>query len=45
MEGVNESAPYPARYLAHYPRTKAIAEMEVLSSNSADLQTISLRRT
>ncbi|MBI4829284.1 MAG: NAD-dependent epimerase/dehydratase family protein [Nitrospinae bacterium] len=35
-EGINESIPYPARYLAHYPQTKAIAEREVLQANGHD---------
>ena len=28
--GVDESAPYPTRWLCHYPHTKALAEQEVL---------------
>ncbi|RIK65744.1 MAG: 3-beta hydroxysteroid dehydrogenase [Planctomycetota bacterium] len=43
MEGVDESAPYPDRYEAHYPRTKAIAEREVLEANGPMLATVSLR--
>lgn len=31
--GVDESAPYPTRWLAHYPHTKALAEKMVLKSN------------
>jgi nucleoside-diphosphate-sugar epimerase len=31
--GVDESAPYPTRWLAHYPHTKALAEKMVLESN------------
>src|SRR5947208_7769640 len=31
--GVNESAPYPKRWLAHYPHTKALAEQMVLQAN------------
>src|SRR4029079_8335895 len=30
-DGVDESVPYPKRYLAYYPQTKAIAEQLVLS--------------
>jgi nucleoside-diphosphate-sugar epimerase len=30
--GINESTPYPARWLAHYPHTKALAEKMVLES-------------
>lgn len=43
MEGVDESVPYPASYHAHYPRTKAAAEKEVLATNGPDLATVSLR--
>ena len=43
MESANESAPYPKTYLAHYPRTKAMAERRVLSANDGDLSTVSLR--
>jgi 2-alkyl-3-oxoalkanoate reductase len=31
--GVDESAPYPRRWLAHYPHTKALAEQMVLKAN------------
>ena len=31
--GVDESQPYPSRYLAHYPATKAEAERRVLAAN------------
>ncbi|MDR1384356.1 MAG: NAD-dependent epimerase/dehydratase family protein [Planctomycetaceae bacterium] len=31
--GINESTPYPAQWLAHYPETKAKAEQLVLASN------------
>jgi len=41
--GVNESTPYPARYLAAYPRTKALAEQMVLAANGPDLATVALR--
>src|SRR5207253_2996512 len=30
IKGDNESLPYPRDYTAHYPRTKAISESEVL---------------
>lgn len=43
MEGVDESAPYPDRYKAPYPRTKALAEQEVLAANSPSLATVALR--
>jgi nucleoside-diphosphate-sugar epimerase len=32
MEGVDESVPYPEKFHAHYPKTKAIAEMRVVSA-------------
>lgn len=41
--GVDESQPYPRRFLAEYPRTKAVAEQEVLAANSGDLATVALR--
>jgi nucleoside-diphosphate-sugar epimerase len=31
--GIDESAPYPSRWLAHYPHTKAISEKMVLEAN------------
>jgi nucleoside-diphosphate-sugar epimerase len=43
IEGGNESLPYPSRYLADYPRTKAAAERLVLAANRPDLATVSLR--
>lgn len=36
-------APYPARYLAAYPATKAAAERLVLAANDARLATVALR--
>lgn len=41
--GVDESQPYPARYLAHYPETKAEAEKLVLAASGSDLATVALR--
>lgn len=41
--GVDESTPYPDRYLAHYPETKAEAERRVLSANGPTLSTVALR--
>ncbi|MEM6567101.1 MAG: NAD-dependent epimerase/dehydratase family protein [Planctomycetota bacterium] len=35
--------PYPLRYLAHYPRTKAIAERAALAANGDGLATVALR--
>jgi nucleoside-diphosphate-sugar epimerase len=31
--GIDESEPYPSRWLAHYPHTKALAEKMVLAAN------------
>lgn len=38
-----DDLPYPDRYLAHYPETKAIAERLVLAANCATLSTVCLR--
>jgi nucleoside-diphosphate-sugar epimerase len=43
QEGVDESAPYPDRWLCHYPHSKALAEQHVLQSNGPRLRTCSLR--
>jgi len=43
MEGVDESVPYPSRFAAHYPRTKAAAEQLVRAANDDRLGTVSLR--
>jgi len=43
MEGVDESVPYPNRFHAHYPKTKAIAEQLVINASSDKLRTIILR--
>lgn len=44
QRGVDESAPYPERWLCHYPHTKALAEQHVLAANGKDgLMTCSLR--
>lgn len=44
QRGVDESAPYPARWLSHYPHSKALAEKHVLESNGQEgLLTCSLR--
>jgi nucleoside-diphosphate-sugar epimerase len=43
QNGVNESEPYPKRFLAHYPHTKALAEQAVLSANGPELATVALR--
>jgi nucleoside-diphosphate-sugar epimerase len=44
QRGVNESAPYARRWLAHYPHSKALAEQDVLAANGRDgLLTCALR--
>ncbi|MGE3164973.1 MAG: NAD-dependent epimerase/dehydratase family protein [Planctomycetota bacterium] len=43
QENIDESAPYPSRFLGHYPRTKAAAEQRVLAANGPRLATVALR--
>ncbi|HJZ90718.1 MAG TPA: NAD-dependent epimerase/dehydratase family protein [Gemmataceae bacterium] len=43
QNGVNESEPYPTKFLAHYPHTKAVAEQAVLAANGRGLATVALR--
>jgi len=44
LEGVDESAPYPRRWLCHYAHSKALAEQCVLAANGRDgLATCALR--
>jgi len=43
LEGVDESQPYPERYLAHYPETKAEAERAVLAAHGAAPASVVLR--
>jgi 2-alkyl-3-oxoalkanoate reductase len=43
IEGADESAPYPAKYEAHYPQTKAVAERAVLHENGPRMATVALR--
>ncbi len=44
QKGVDESVPYPQKWLCHYPHTKALAEQAVLRANQpGKLQTVSLR--
>jgi len=44
MAGVDESVPYPSRYHAHYPATKAEAERRVQAANDPKaLATVALR--
>jgi nucleoside-diphosphate-sugar epimerase len=42
-DGIDERVPYPKRYLAYYPQTKAIAEQLILTANSCTLSTVALR--
>ena len=43
MEGVDETVPYPGHYETHYPRTKMMAERQVLEASRRELATVSLR--
>jgi 2-alkyl-3-oxoalkanoate reductase len=43
VEGANESLPYAKHFDAPYPKTKALAEREVLSANGPELATVALR--
>jgi len=43
LAGADESQPYPTRYLADYPATKAAAEQAVLAANNPDFSTAALR--
>ncbi len=43
MEGVDESTPYPAVFHTHYPRTKALAEQQVIQAAADGLPAIILR--
>ncbi len=43
LEGADESLPYPARFLAHYPRTKALAERKVRNEGDAGLPCVAIR--
>ena len=43
VDGGDESMPYPPRYEAHYPKTKALAEQLVLAAASPTLATVALR--
>jgi nucleoside-diphosphate-sugar epimerase len=42
-EGVDESVPYPTKFLAHYPRTKAASEQAALAANGDALKVCALR--
>lgn len=43
QEGINESAPYPSRWLCHYPHSKALAEQIVRAAANNSFRTCSLR--
>jgi nucleoside-diphosphate-sugar epimerase len=43
QSNIDESVPYPTKWLCDYPRTKAIAEQKVLEANSSSLRTCALR--
>ena len=43
QRGVDETAPYPRRWLSHYPHSKALAEQAVLAANGTRLKTCALR--
>lgn len=43
IEGVDETAPYPARFDSFYSQTKALSEQMALAANHDRLSTVSLR--
>jgi len=43
LQGVDESVPYPSKYTAYYPQTKARAEQLVVQAADSTLHTIVLR--
>ncbi|MGR3179060.1 MAG: NAD-dependent epimerase/dehydratase family protein [Candidatus Anammoxibacter sp.] len=43
QEYIDETAPYPKKYLTHYSATKAMAEREVLAANGSHPATVALR--
>ena len=43
IQGGDESLPYAKSFLAHYPRTKVMAEKDVLKANDGTLATVALR--
>lgn len=43
IEGGDESLPYPTRFTAAYPATKALAEQMVLAASGSALRTLALR--
>ena len=42
-QGADESLPYPAKFNAHYPATKALAEQKVINAAAHGLGTVALR--
>src|SRR3954462_7673044 len=43
LNGVDETAPYPAHFSSAYQHTKALAEQRVLAANGAKLAVVALR--
>ena len=43
LEGVDESIPYPEKYLCQYSQTKALAEKIILNANDSNLATVAIR--
>lgn len=43
QSGADEREPYPRRYLAHYPATKAVAERYALAADGPALSVVALR--
>ena len=43
IEGADESIPYPAKYTAFYPETKALAEKQIVNAAGNQLRTVTLR--
>ncbi len=43
IAGADESLPYPDKYLAHYPATKAMAEQQALAFDCPELGVVALR--
>jgi nucleoside-diphosphate-sugar epimerase len=43
LQGVDESTPYPNKYLSFYAQTKSIAEQLILKNNSNYISTVALR--
>ncbi len=43
MEGADESLPYPAKHRGYYPKTKALAEQQVVKAAGQSLSTVVLR--